>query len=195
MVCEYPDYQECSEATGICVAKDGMCVVDSDCAASEECNTATHECVAAPIIRNGGFEKWTDSKPDSWYGSKTNIASLSQETAEANVHGGSSSVKLVPGQSKTRFSTAAYTLPAGTYNCEYYAKGTTQTGLAVYYPGQGGNGDFSSVSYKTVEENSWTQITYSFTLGSDVSDFQLVVYAKNADNTYVIVDDLSCTKE
>ena len=100
---------------------------------------------------------------------------------------------MIPANKKTRLTTTAYTLPAGTYECGYYAKGTTQTGLALYYPGHGGNGDISSVSYKSIEKNDWTLITYSFTLTEEKSGLELVIYVKNADDAYVIVDDFGCT--
>ena len=191
------EYSECSGYYGVCVAKEGMCINSSDCTASEECDLTTHTCREIPsILKNGGFESWTDGLPDFWYGSKTKDiakARIIQETA--TVHSGASALKLEGANSQQRFSSQSIALTSGTYSCDFYAQGTTQIG-ARSYALKGTSDVWGTGPTYTDLSDSWKKVNYTFTLDFDTEDFQFVFYtAKDMSGKYVIVDDIICTKE
>ena len=191
------EYSECSGYYGICVAKEGMCINSSDCTASEECDLTTHTCKEIPsILKNGGFESWTDGLPDFWYGSKTKDiakARIIQETT--TVHSGASALKLEGANSQQRFSSQSIALTSGTYSCDFYAQGTTQIG-ARSYALKGTSDVWGTGPTYTDLSDSWKKVNYTFTLDFDTEDFQFVFYtAKDMSGKYVIIDDIICTKE
>lgn len=195
VVCD-DSYQECSGVTGTCVAQEGKCMTNADCASMHECNTTTHECEEiTSIIKNGGFESWTDGSPDYWKGTKTKDiakARIIQETT--TVHSGSSALKLEGANSQQRFSSQSVSLASGTYSCDFYAQGTTQIGARSYALIDGSDLWGTGPTYTDLS-GSWQKVNYTFTLDSDTEDFQFVFYTKaDTAGKYVIVDDLSCTK-
>lgn len=188
-------YMQCDATIGKCAVKEGKCAVNSDCAASEECNMTTHECVVA-IIKNGGFENWTNNLPDNWVNDpKPAEISLSNVTREASdVHGGSSALRMKGTTANKRIASAeAISLSKGDYKCVFFAKGDAKVALRPYY-----NADYreSTIDWKTTD-NSWQEFTHTIKLTADVTDFQLLVYVttKDTSGTYVIIDDIICTKE
>ena len=187
------EYSECSGYYGTCVAKEGMCINSSDCTASEECDLTTHTCREIPsILKNGGFESWTDGLPDFWKGSTTNITAGNIVKETENLHSGTAALKLLGISSGSkRFSSQAVSLDAGTYSCEFYATGTASAGPRVYY-----NGTYASGAIAYTElSSSWQKLTHSFTLDSAVTDFEFLFYVKAAaTGDYIIVDDIVCTK-
>lgn len=188
-------YMQCDATIGKCAVKEGKCAVNSDCAAAEECNMTTHECVVA-IIKNGGFENWTNNLPDNWVNDpKPAEISLSNVTREASdVHGGSSALRMKGTTANKRIASAeAISLSKGDYKCVFFAKGDAKVALRPYY-----NADYreSTIDWKTTD-NSWQEFTHTIKLTADVTDFQLLVYVttKDTSGTYVIIDDIICTKE
>ena len=188
-------YLQCDATISKCAVKDGKCAVNSDCAAAEECNMTTHECVVA-IIKNGSFENWTGSVPTGWV---TNVKPA--EITDSNiikekddVHSGSFALRMKGTTANKRIATAeAIPLSKGDYKCVFFAKGDAKVALRPYY-----NADYreSTIDWKTAD-NSWQEFTHTIKLTADVTDFQLLVYVttKDTSGTYVIVDDIVCTKE
>lgn len=188
-------YMQCDATIGKCAVKEGKCAVNSDCAASEECNMTTHECVVA-IIKNGGFENWTNNLPDNWVNdpkpAEISPSNLTRETSD--VHGGSSALRMKGTTANKRIASAeAISLSKGDYKCVFFAKGDAKVALRPYY-----NADYreSTIDWKTTD-NSWQEFTHTIKLTADVTDFQLLVYVttKDTSGTYVIIDDIICTKE
>ncbi len=193
VVCD-DSYQECSGVTGTCVAKEGNCMSDSDCTAAQECNLTAHECEESiSLIKNGGFENWTDGSPDYWKGTKTKDIAKSRIVQETTtVHSGASALKLVGANAQQRFSSQSVSLASGTYSCEFYAQGTTSIG-ARSYALVGGEDKWGTGPTYTELSGSWKKVTYTFTLDSNTEDFQFVFYTKESmADKYVIVDDLVC---
>ena len=194
IVCD-DSYQQCNAVTGKCDVKEGKCMSNSDCEATEECIMTTHECVVA-IIKNGSFENWTGSVPTGWV---TNVKPA--EITDSNiikekddVHSGSFALRMKGTTANKRIATAeAIPLSKGDYKCVFFAKGDAKVALRPYY-----NADYreSTIDWKTAD-NSWQEFTHTIKLTADVTDFQLLVYVttKDTSGTYVIVDDIVCTKE
>ena len=198
VTCE--EYEECKPETGTCALLSGKCASNSDCAATEECNTTTHECFA-PIIKNGGFENWTNNLPDNWVNDPkpaeitlSNVIHVIKETSESDVHGGSSALKLMATNKNKRLATKAMAIEKGTYLCEFYAKGDgAKTAVRPYF-----KGDYreNSIDWKTTTD-SWQKFTHTININDEnITDFQLLLYVVRDDDTktYVIIDDLSCSK-
>ena len=190
------EYSECSGYSGTCVAKEGKCMNDSDCTAAEECNTTSHECEEIQsILKNSGFENWTDGSPDHWKGTKTKDiakARIIQETT--TVHSGASALKLEGANAQQRFSSQSISLDSGSYSCDFYAQGTTQIGTRSYAL-IGGSDAWGTGPTYTDLSGSWQKVNYTFTLDSATEDFQFVFYTKaDTAGKYVIVDDIVCTK-
>ena len=190
-------YSQCSGVTGTCVALDGKCMDNSDCGAGTECSPEAHECMeVSNLIQNGGFEEWTESVPAGWATSvkpaEITASNVTRETSD--VHGGSSALRMKGTTANKRIATAeAISLSQGDYTCVFYAKGDAKVALRAYY-----NGEYkgSTIDWKAVDD-SWKEFTHTITLSSDVTDFQLLVYVttKDTSGTYVIVDDIVCTKD
>lgn len=191
-------YQQCDATISQCVLQDGKCAVNSDCAAAERCNTATHECEEiTSIIPNGGFEDWSDGWPTSWKGEKTTIAKsrVSKETTTGPSGAETSVLKMVGTKgSNSIISTKPFSIAAETeedhYSCTYYAKGTTKIAVRTFF-----NSSLSNMSDYEELTDSWKKMTYTFTIGSAVEDFEFLIYIPKSEGDYAVVDDLICTKD
>ena len=191
-------YQQCDATISQCVLQDGKCAVNSDCAAAERCNTATHECEEiTSIIPNGGFEDWSDGWPTSWKGEKTTIAKsrVSKETTTGPSGAETSVLKMVGTKgSNSIISTKPFSIAAETeedhYSCTYYAKGTTKIAVRTFL-----NSSLSNMSDYEELTDSWKKMTYTFTIGSAVEDFEFLIYIPKSEGDYAVVDDLICTKD
>jgi hypothetical protein len=197
VVCD-DSYQECSGVTGTCVAQEGKCMTNADCASMHECNTTTHECSAdATIITNGGFET---GDLTGWKGDKTNIANANAEVVTGNARTGNYSVQLKSiASGNKRFTTQSIALTAGTYSCEAYAKGTTASaGFRVYSTNVEGNQEGyypKSNFWGDINSTSWTKLTLTFKLTADDNDVQIILFDASGDALLTYFDDVSCTKD
>ena len=196
ITCE--EYEECREETGTCALLDGRCTTNSDCGAAKQCNLATHECTEiTSIIQNGGFEDWGTKVPTGWTDNTkdendkqwTNISASNIIKETSDTHNGSAALKLNSVKDTKRFVSEAISLSKGKYSCEYYVKGTAEEGTSFYRNGS----YYGNVPYETAG-SSWKKRTYDFELTADAADFRFAFYVKNS-NSYVIIDDLSCTKK
>lgn len=191
-------YEKCGEGA-VCVLLEGKCHSSTDCAANEFCNSS-HECVeTTSIIQNGGFEEWGEKVPTGWTDSTkdadgkqwTNISAsnITKETSDTH-NGSSAALRLQAVKDAKRFISEPVSLAAGKYTCEYYVKGTAQEGTSFYRNGS----YYGNVPYETAGTDSWKKRTYKFELTDNASDFRFGFYVKDKD-TYVIIDDLVCTKD
>lgn len=195
------EWMECKPDLGTCGAKDGRCDTLLDCApATPECNASTHVCqTASSMIANGGFEVWTNpAYPDSWKGTKTNIAAAGIIKETANVHSGSAALRLVNTDTSThkRFTSQAISVTAGSYTCKYWASGSGKVRTSFFGNANDANGYGAYTSYTTLASDTWQEITYNFTVPTDRTDFELIfsVISTTATNGHVKVDDVVCTK-
>ena len=190
------EYSECSGVTGTCVAKEGKCMSNADCASMHECNMTTHECSAeASIIMNGGFES---GDLTGWNGTKTQITAGNIAIVTDNVRSGNYAVQLKGIGSTQRFTTQSLALTAGTYTCEAYTKGTAaKAGLRVYSANVDGNNSsyFPTSNFWTeINSSNWTKLSMTFKLNSDDSDVQIILFDADGNGLLTYFDDVSCTK-
>ena len=195
VVCD-DSYQECSGVTGTCVAQEGKCMSNADCASMHECNTTTHECsTEATIIANGGFES---GDLTGWNGTKTQITAGNIAIVTDNVRSGNYAVQLKGIGSTQRFTTQSLALTAGTYTCEAYTKGTAaKAGLRVYSANVDGNNSsyFPTSNFWTeINSSDWTKLSMTFKLNSDDSDVQIILFDADGNGLLTYFDDVSCTK-
>ena len=192
-------YQQCDATISQCTLQDGKCAANSDCAATERCNTTTHECEEiTSIIPNGGFEEWGEKVPTHWSEeSPTNItiSNVTKETSEVDVHGGSFALKMKTTTSNKRLATEKMSLSRGNYTCKYYAKYKDGVAKVALRGVHGGDKYIGNLDYITLTD-SWQELQQSIELTSDFSDFQLTIsVTSDVSGKYVIVDDLVCTKD
>ncbi len=152
------------------------------------------------VVKNGSFEHWNSSSPNSWVGSKTNVgAELGDNVSEINEYSKSSkscatSCQLVNrGDKHARLTTAGRSMKSGEYTCSYWVRGNGEIRNG-FYDGE----SFSSYSGYTLSAgNEWKKILYSFKLNADVEDsFELIFSFRNtgAENDDLQIDDVACER-
>ncbi len=152
------------------------------------------------LLANGGFENWTDGKPDAWVSvSSASNATLSQVTED--VHGGSAAVSVASApKNNKRMATQEYDLAAGTYTFSVWAKGGAKIRLGYAIVDVAGDGSYSIDSKKgyvyvtTAVETSteeWTQYSCEFTLEATTKVNLMVV--NNKSTLPLLVDDAVLT--
>ena len=96
--------------------------------------------------------------------------------------------------SNSIISTKPFSIAAETeedhYSCTYYAKGTTKIAVRTFL-----NSSLSNMSDYEELTDSWKKMTYTFTIGSAVEDFEFLIYIPKSEGDYAVVDDLICTKD
>lgn len=154
---------------------------------------------AQNLLENGGFEDWTDSKPDSWQSASTaSNATLSQST---DAHSGTYSVQIAGAGSNKRLGYKEITLKPGTYRFTAYAKAATDEGgtIALGYTAVDPSTMKVTGSYKYQSPYSelspdWTLAEYEFTLDETTMLSLVVMNSKNPGKS-VLIDDASLTTE
>ena len=148
------------------------------------------------LITNGGFEDWTsDSQPAEW--KSTTSASASTLSKSTDAHSGSYSVKVGANEkSNKRIAYKEITLKAGTYNVEFYAKGSQVR--PGYVPVKDGKvGTYAYGDYATVNTTTWTKVEFSFTLETATTVNLVIMNPKTIAGkntaTDALIDDYSLT--
>lgn len=154
----------------------------------------------ADIIQNGGFESWTDSKPDHWTtASSAGNATLVQSE---DAHGGSYSVQVNGKSSNVRLGYEETNVEAGTYIVTFYAKAlggeavTSQYGPQVRpgYATFNADGSINSNGYKygayaSLPVGEWTLVTDTLKIDAAQQVCFVVMNAKNSGD--ILIDDYS----
>ncbi|WP_277014430.1 T9SS type A sorting domain-containing protein [Flavobacterium lindanitolerans] len=160
---------------------------------------------AQNLVPNGGFETWTvATTPDSWTITvPTNGGSATRETTAANVHGGTSSLKVVApaGTGNVRVGVTDFAVVAGhSYTLTYWYKdgsdnakgrhwGAWRTSSAAitdnslqpdYYPNSTG-GDWQLVTVTATAPATATVLRF---------DFRVYQEATGADSGTIYYDDV-----
>ena len=155
---------------------------------------------SSSLVQNGDFELWTNGKPDHWSTATTaGNASLSQST---DAHGGTYAVQIEGGSSNKRLGYEETVYAPGTYVVRFYAKalgGATsdygpqcRPGYVPVVDGKVGTYVYAE-KYKTLSENAWTEVDYTFTLQAETTLCLVVMNAKNSGN--ILVDDFTIVKQ
>lgn len=150
------------------------------------------------LIENGDFETWVDGVPTNWgsAASPASNATISQETA--NVHGGSSAVKLEAATSNKRLAYKPITLKAGTYTLSYYGYGDqVKQGYAIITDGKIADTQndyvYTSSSNTELEDGAWTQVSVDFTLEETKTISIIIMRQKKSTDDGLIIDDVTLT--
>ncbi|MBN2693900.1 lamin tail domain-containing protein, partial [bacterium] len=147
------------------------------------------------IIQNGGFEIWTNesSNADNWGGSKTSSSVSIKYTTSTN--SGSNAAQLTnTSATHKRFTTVAQDIDSGSYSCTYYVRGKGQIRNAY---GWGASSYSTYSSYSVIDSDTWSQITYDFTLASNLTAFELIFsfHSTSIDRDHLQIDDVVCIKQ
>ena len=152
---------------------------------------------AQVVNTNSGFESWTGTSPDGWYGSKSNIGTANVVQVTSGAHAGDYACQLINTASgHKRFSTQAIHVDNGTqYVISFWIKGKGDIRVAMYDGRQTGSGYSSYSAYHNINSTSYQQYTDTVVAANttDAGEFILSVKSTNADNDHLIVDDVTVT--
>lgn len=148
------------------------------------------------ILANGDFESWTGGLPNHWKSaSSASSASLSQSS---DAHSGSYAVAIAGDASANkRMAYEEITLKAGTYTFSFYAKATTadasqcRIGYTTVVDGKA-NTNYSYGDYTSLNNSTWSQASYTFTLSAETTLCLVVMNPKTSNYATaqtIIVDD------
>lgn len=142
---------------------------------------------------NGGLEAWTSGDPDSW----TKSESATQESVAANVHGGTSSAKVIAGSTRDLTQNVSV-IPGESYTLSVWYKVETGDGTDARVWSYWLNGTSTVTDAATdgqlrtgyFDEAVWTNYTTTVTApATGVDGFRFEVRTYNGATVYW--DDLS----
>lgn len=153
--------------------------------------------LALDKFTNGGFEAWTDKKPDQWTPHTTaGNATLEQST---DAHGGQYSVLVKGTSDNKRVATEELLLPAGWYTLTVWAKSENATAQAR--PGFVratlneaetsyilDSNHYAYFAYTDITSSAWTKIANTFQLEEETILSVVVMNPKNNGN--ILIDDV-----
>lgn len=155
------------------------------------------EPLALAEFTNGGFEAWTDKKPDQWTPHTTaGNATLEQST---DAHGGQYSVLVKGTSDNKRVATEELLLPAGWYTLTVWAKSEKATAQArpgfvraSFNENQTSyildSNHYAYFAYTDITSSEWTKIANTFQLEEETILSVVVMNPKNNGN--ILVDDV-----
>ncbi|MBQ8702354.1 MAG: hypothetical protein IJ549_06290 [Prevotella sp.] len=146
------------------------------------------------LLENGDFETWDGGLPTNWKTAST--AGNATVTQSTDAHGGSYSAAIgFNTTSNKRLGYKEITLKPGTYTFAVYAKSTTtdvsQTEIG-YVPVNNGTADsqgYKYGGYVSLNNNSWTQVTSTFTLDAQKT-VCLVIMNPKTNGSYSVAQEI-----
>ncbi len=138
-------------------------------------------------LTNAGFEAWTDSLPDAWYGSTSNIDSSAVKPSEDAYEGMYSCCLVKTQKTHARFSSQVMPLKAGYYQLSYYAKGKGDVRNTFH---KGTSYDAYS-EYTTLSSDEWRKIDYVFQVKADLDSAQLIFSVASTSKEGILIDALN----
>lgn len=144
---------------------------------------------------NGGFENWTDSKPNNW---NTNSAGNATLTKSEDAHSGKYSVQVAgTNNANKRLGYKEMSLKAGKYTIKFYAKAATATGASVcpgYVAVNNGTVDSQNYNYTkqyvNVTNTEWTLVEQEITIEKD-GTYSIVIMNAKKPGAAVLIDDFT----
>ncbi|MBR1788568.1 MAG: carbohydrate binding domain-containing protein [Bacteroidaceae bacterium] len=160
--------------------------------------TATFAMAQTNLLKNGGFEEWTDdATPVSWKTESTaGNATLAKSTDSRS---GNYSVEIKGKSSNVRLGYAEVTLNAGTYTFKIYAKAAADGAQARvgYVPikedGKAGTYTYAGEGPTALSTSEWIELTQEFTLTESTKLSLVLMNSKNGNGVSVLADDASLT--
>lgn len=149
------------------------------------------------VNTNSGFESWTGTSPDGWYGSKSNIGTANVVQVTSGAHAGDYACQLInTASSHKRFSTQTIHVDNGTqYVISFWVKGEGDIRVAMYDGRETGSGYSPYSAYHSINSTSYQLCTDTVEAvnTTDAGEFILSVRNTNADGDHLIVDDATVT--
>ena len=149
------------------------------------------------VNTNSGFESWTGTSPDGWYGSKSNIGTANVVQVTSGAHAGDYACQLInTASSHKRFSTQTIHVDNGTqYVISFWVKGEGDIRVAMYDGRETGSGYSPYSAYHSINSTSYQLCTDTVEAvnTTDAGEFILSVRNTNADGGHLIVDDATVT--
>ncbi len=149
------------------------------------------------VNTNSGFESWTGTSPDGWYGSKSNIGTANVVQVTSGAHAGDYACQLINTASgHKRFSTQTIHVDNGTqYVISFWVKGEGDIRVAMYDGRETGSGYSPYSAYHSINSTSYQLCTDTVEAvnTTDAGEFILSVRNTNANGDHLIVDDATVT--
>jgi M6 family metalloprotease-like protein len=149
-------------------------------------------------ICNNSFEFWTNSKPDCWFGTKTNMTTSEVKQYADNAYDGEyyAGLKNVTTTSLKRFSTKAVTVEKDkTYEIKFYAKGKGDITTSLYDERPENAGFSKNNDTITIDSDTWTQYTQFVSAKTSSSKAEFIFLVKaTLLSTDLFIDKVSISQ-
>ncbi|MBK7240058.1 MAG: T9SS type A sorting domain-containing protein [Flavobacteriales bacterium] len=148
-------------------------------------------------VFTSGVEAWTDSLPDDFVGSKTNIALSDIGQVDANPHSGTYAVRLEnTTTSHKRFTTQTVTVVEGeTYDITFWVRGEGDIRVGLYdgRPGtSSGYSPYNPQNYVAISGNTWQELTLSVVAGNDTTGAEFIFSVRSTvAPEHLVIDDVN----
>ena len=148
-------------------------------------------------VIQSGFEAWTGTLPDGWFGAKSNIPEAGVTQVTANAHGGDFAVQLANATtSHKRFTSQAVTVVSNTiYSVNFWVRGAGQVRVGLYDNRPGTSSGYGPYSPYVTATGEWTEVTLSVAAAVDAADAEFVfsVLSTTAPD-HIQLDDVTITE-
>lgn len=151
----------------------------------------------AQINTNGGFESWTGTSPDGWYGSKSNIGTANVVQVTSGAHSGDYACMLINAASgHKRFTTQPVHVDNGTqYVISFWVKGSGHIRVALYDGRTTGSGYSAYSAYDTINGTTYQQFIDTIEAANTTNAAEFVISVRSTVNSdsNLIIDDVIIT--
>ncbi len=149
----------------------------------------------AQINTNSGFENWTGTSPDGWYGSKSNIGNTNVVQVTSGAHSGNYACQLINATSShKRFTTQPVHVDNGNqYVITFWVKGTGDIRVAMYDGRSTGSGYSAYSPYHTINSATYVECVDTLEAAMTTNAAEFILSVRNTDNDNLIVDDVTVT--
>ena len=149
----------------------------------------------AQVNTNGGFESWTGTTPDGWYGSKSNIGNANVVLVTTGAHSGNNACQLInSSNSHKRFTTQPVHVDNGVqYVISFWVKGTGEIRVAMYDGRETGSGYSSYSPYHVINGTTYQQCVDTVQAAVTTSAAEFILSVRNTSGDNLIVDDVVVT--
>jgi hypothetical protein len=143
-----------------------------------------------------GFESWTNSLPDGWFGAKSSIAMSGVVQVTDNPHSGENAVQLINGTPHKRFTTQPLTVTANTtYTVNFWVRGSGEVRVGLYDNRPGTSSGYAPYTSYIDATAEWTEYSLDVAAGMDAADAEFIFSVINTvAPDHIIIDDVTITE-
>lgn len=150
-------------------------------------------------VFTSGVEDWTESVPNDFVGSKTNIAASAVTQVSEDVHGGSFAVRLEnTATSHKRFTTQPVEVVAGTaYDVNFWVRGEGKVRVGLYdgRADLSGYAAYNPTAFVQITGNTWQEVTLSIVCTHDTTGGEFIIsVASTVAPEHLVIDDVNITE-